>query len=49
MAISFTDGETLQGCTDAYNPKRPGFFLFPTDAKSNNLRIFYCESKHRPC
>jgi len=40
MEISFSDGEKLHGCTDAYNPKKPGFFLFPVDGQSNNLRIF---------
>jgi hypothetical protein len=40
MEISFADGERLHGCTDAYNPKKRGFFLFPTDGQSNNLRIF---------
>jgi len=40
IEISFADGETLHGYTDAYNAKKPGFFLFPADGQSNNLRIF---------
>ncbi len=34
------DGETFRGTTDAYNPQKQGFFMFPTDPKSNNTRIF---------
>jgi len=26
--------------TEAYDPQELGFFLFPADQKSNNLRIF---------
>ncbi len=40
LEITFSDGETLVGTTDAYNPQKFGFFIFPTDPKSNNLRIF---------
>lgn len=40
MQITFKDGESMTGTTEAYNPQKIGFFLFPADAKSNNLRIF---------
>jgi len=33
------DGERLIGYTLGYDPRRPGFFLFPADPRSNNLRI----------
>ncbi|HET7841618.1 MAG TPA: hypothetical protein VFM21_08430 [Terriglobia bacterium] len=36
----FIDGETLPAKTEGYNPQKIGFFAFPLDAKSNNLRIF---------
>jgi uncharacterized protein DUF6982 len=34
------DGERLRGRTDAYNPQKLGFFMFPTNPKSNNIRVF---------
>ena len=33
-------GEELPGTTEAYNKEKLGFFMFPLDEKSNNLRIF---------
>jgi hypothetical protein len=30
----------LVGSTVGYAPQRLGFFLFPVDPKSNNLRVF---------
>ena len=38
--VTFRDGEKLVGTTDAYNPKKIGFFLVPADPRSNNLRVF---------
>lgn len=38
--VTFSDGETLIGTTDAYNPKKLGFFVIPADLKCNNLRVF---------
>jgi hypothetical protein len=38
--VEFRDGEKLAGMTDAYNAQKLGFFIFPLDSKSNNLRIF---------
>ncbi len=40
IEVVFRDGERLHGRTDAYNPKKMGFFMFPADPKSNNIRIF---------
>ena len=40
MQVTFKDGETVMGTTEAYNPQKLGFFLFPADPKSNNVRIF---------
>ncbi len=40
LAIRFKDGEFLCGYTLTYSPEREGFFLFPADMKSNNLRIY---------
>ena len=40
LEVSFRDGEKLVGTTDAYNPKKIGFFLVPADPRSNNLRVF---------
>jgi hypothetical protein len=40
IEVVFKDGEKLFGMTDAYNSQKLGFFIFPIDARSNNLRIF---------
>ena len=40
IEILFKDGEKLVGTSEAYNPEKAGFFLFPADPKSNNVRIF---------
>lgn len=40
VAVTFADGEVLVGYTVAYDPRRPGFFLYPADPRSNNLRVF---------
>lgn len=40
VEITFVDGETMQGSTPGYDPKRLGFFLIPTDPNGNNTRIF---------
>jgi hypothetical protein len=38
--VLFTDGELLTGYTLGYDPRRPGFFMMPTDEMSNNDRIY---------
>jgi len=40
VEVTFRDGEVLVGSTLGYNPSRPGFFLFPADPQTNNLRVF---------
>jgi uncharacterized protein DUF6982 len=40
IAVRFKDGEFLCGYTLSYRPDRPGFFVFPVDPDSNNIRIF---------
>jgi len=40
VQVSFKDGEMLVGSTVGYDPKRNGFFIFPPDPQSNNLKVF---------
>ena len=40
VQVEFKDGEMLVGTTQGYQPDRPGFFLVPADATSNNERCF---------
>ena len=40
MEVTCKDGEVIVGTTTGYDPKRPGFFLFPIDPTANNSRIF---------
>lgn len=40
VEVTFVDGEVLVGSTLGYDPQRPGFFFFPSDPASNNLRVF---------
>jgi hypothetical protein len=40
VEVAFADGEIIQGSVLGYNPKEIGFFLFPADPNSNNLRAF---------
>lgn len=40
IRVVFEDGEVLLGTTTGYQPKRPGFFVVPVDADSNNERCF---------
>jgi len=47
MEITFRDGETMIGTTEAYHPQKPGFFMFPADADGNNMRIFVVNANLR--
>ena len=47
MEVTCKDGEVIVGTTTGYDPKRPGFFLFPIDPSSNNVRIFMVTSAVR--
>jgi hypothetical protein len=40
LAVRFKDGELLCGYSLTYSPERDGFFMFPSDAGTNNLRIY---------
>ena len=40
IRVTFLDGETLIGTTQGYDATRPGFFIIPADANSNNDRCF---------
>jgi hypothetical protein len=40
IRATFIDGETISGYSHAFNMDRTGFFIFPSDPKSNNERIF---------
>ena len=40
VEVLFVDGEKLVGSTLGYDPNRLGFFLFPVDPESNNVRVF---------
>ena len=44
IEVTFRDGEKVAGTTEAYNPQKLGFFLFPADPESNNARIFIVNS-----
>jgi hypothetical protein len=44
VEVTFIDGEVLVGSTLGYNPKRQGFFIFPADPQSNNLRVYVVSS-----
>lgn len=40
LELIFSDDELLFGSTLGYDPNRRGFFLFPADPKSNNIRVY---------
>jgi hypothetical protein len=40
VEVTFADGEILQGSVLGYSPNEAGFFLFPADPKSNNMKAF---------
>ena len=44
VEVTFADGEVLVGSTLSYDPKRQGFFIFPADPKSNNIRVYVVSS-----
>ncbi|MEW6377285.1 MAG: hypothetical protein AB1502_16025 [Thermodesulfobacteriota bacterium] len=44
IEVTFRDGEVLVGTTLGYDPNRPGFFIFPADPKSNNIRVYAVSS-----
>ena len=40
IAVRFKDGELMCGYTLSHQPGRDGFFLFPADPESNNIRVY---------
>jgi hypothetical protein len=40
IRVVFNDGEVLVGTTTGYQAGRPGFFMVPADAASNNERCY---------
>jgi hypothetical protein len=44
LEVTFIDGEVLVGSTLGYDPERQGFFIFPADPKSNNIRVYVLSS-----
>lgn len=40
IAVLFEDGELLVGYAQTYSPDRVGFFVFPADPNSNNMRVY---------
>jgi Family of unknown function (DUF6982) len=47
ITVAFKDGETLVGYTTSYSPNRAHFFLYPSDPKSNNERVFVVTASTR--
>jgi hypothetical protein len=44
IKVEFEDGEVIRGKTMVYSPNRQGFFVFPVDPNSNNIRIYVVSS-----
>jgi hypothetical protein len=44
IEVQFDDGEIITGYAQIYHPHEKGFFMFPSDPKSNNERIFINKS-----
>jgi hypothetical protein len=40
IAVLFEDGELLVGYAQTYGAEKPGFFVFPADPQSNNVRVY---------
>lgn len=40
IAVLFKDQELMCGYSLSYLPEREGFFMFPSDKDSNNLRVY---------
>jgi hypothetical protein len=47
IEVTCEDGELLVGSTTGYDPKRAGFFLFPVDPHSNNLKVYLVSASVR--
>ncbi len=40
IAVNFNDGERQVGTCNAYDLDEQGFFFFPVDPQSNNIRVY---------
>jgi len=40
IAVMFEDGELLVGYSQTYSAEKTGFFVFPADPLSNNIRVY---------
>ena len=47
IAVLFEDGELLVGYAQIYGAEKPGFFVFPADARSNNIRVYVLRAATR--
>jgi hypothetical protein len=47
LEVTFQDGETIAGTTEAYHAEHAGFFIVPADPGSNNSRIFVVNTSVR--
>lgn len=47
IKVFFADGEILVGTTNGYRPNKVGFWFFPVDRESNNVRVFIINSAVR--
>jgi hypothetical protein len=44
VKVTFVDDEVMVGATLGVDQSRPGFFLFPVDPQSNNIRVYILSS-----
>lgn len=44
VEVKFMDGEVMVGSTLSYDSNRSGFFIFPADPNSNNIKAFIVNS-----
>ena len=47
IEVCFLDGEVMVGSTMGYDLKRQGFFVFPADPKSNNIKAYVISASLR--
>jgi hypothetical protein len=47
VEVNFRDGEIIVGSTLGYDQKRNGFFIYPADPKSNNIKAYIISSAIR--
>lgn len=47
IAVLFKDGELMCGYSLSFMPDRDGFFVFPADKGSNNIRVYVVMSSTR--